>query len=96
MFDVSDEALNQYAKTLVVNCVRNTFLEEIHSGNASLGNKEIKQLMKEIANKVFTFLKHSNDPQFMAVMSIMHPHDWDTAELDEDFLVVLGMSKGQK
>ena len=89
MKPLSDPALERYAKLLVVNCVRNTFLEDIHSGAAQLGDEEMKKLMKEITNRVYTFLKFIEDQNFMTMMSHAYPDKWDKAELDPDFMGII-------
>ena len=91
-----DETLEKFTKALVVNCVRNTFLEDIHSGKSKLGNAEMKCLMQEIVNKVYTFLKFSQNPKFMQLMMLMSEgplKDWDKPKLDKDFLTVEEQSK---
>ncbi|ETI64577.1 hypothetical protein C100_06880 [Sphingobium sp. C100] len=89
---MSDEALTDAEKTrftlaLVEQCVRNTFLEELHAGTvpdsavgdysdvkvvtpfgeipwtqlSRISDAEMKTLMIEITNKVFTFLTYAED-----------------------------------
>jgi hypothetical protein len=94
MSDVTDEAMEKFAKILVFNCVRDTFLEDIHSGEEKFGNQEMKKLMREITNKVYTFLKLQNDPNFFSLMAQKYPDTWDKAELDNEFIEALRMTSG--
>ncbi len=65
-----------------------SFLEDFNAGH-EFGNKEMKNLMKEITNKVYTFLKYADDRDFMAAMDIAYPEDWDDPMLDKDFVAVM-------
>ena len=96
MTDASDDVIERYAKILVYNCVRDTFLEDIHTGDAKFGNPEMKKLMQEITNKVYTFFKFQNDPAFMALMTQKYPATWDKAELDEEFKEALRILSNSK
>lgn len=89
---MSDESLtdaekNRFTLALVEQCVRNTFLEELHAGTvpdsasgdysdvkvvtpfgeipwtrlSRISDAEMKTLMIEITNKVFTFLTYAED-----------------------------------
>jgi hypothetical protein len=88
----SDKALAaQLAKSIAALCVRNTFLEDLHSGTTPssqsgdysdikvvtplgeipcrnlcrISDAEMKCLMKEIADKLFTYLSRKNYPDFL-------------------------------
>src|SRR5438309_10347101 len=91
MKDADNLLAAQLAKAIAVLCVRNTFLEDLHSGTSPssktgdlsdvkvvtpygeipwqqvsrISDEEIKCLMKEIVNKVYTFLCRQEDPAFM-------------------------------
>ena len=104
------------AKALVVTCVRNTFLEDLHAGispssragdhsdvtvvtpygeipwnNASrISDDEMKPLMKEVVNKVFTVLMHWNDEEFMSALLRWGERQtlrWDEPELLAGFIL---------
>jgi len=96
MSEPIDEATEMFAKILVFNCVRETFLEDIHSGQATLGQAEMKQLMRQITNKVYTFLKYQGDPEFMTAMAKRYPNEWDKAEIDEELLATKRLFGGDQ
>lgn len=90
-------------------CVRNTCIEDIHSGVepqsktgdfsdvhvitpygeipwtevSRITNGEMRKLMKEIVDKIYTFLIRANDTDFLERMSIYSQqttHAWDAPE----------------
>jgi len=88
----SDRALAAaLAKAVTALCVRNTFLEDLHSGTtpssktgdysdvkvvtpfgeipwcslSRISDAEMKRLMKEVVDKIFTFLCRQEDPAFL-------------------------------
>ena len=104
------------AKSLAVLCVRNTFLEDLHSGItpssqsgdysdvkvvtpygeipwcklSRLSDDEMKCLMKEIVDKIYTFLCRQEEPEFLAAflrMGEMYAARWDDPLVDESFVV---------
>ncbi|PKP92981.1 MAG: hypothetical protein CVT77_07015 [Alphaproteobacteria bacterium HGW-Alphaproteobacteria-16] len=105
---MSDESLTDAEKTrftlaLVEQCVRNTFLEELHTGTipgsasgdysdvkvitpfgeipwtqlSRISDDEMKRLMIEITNKVFTFLTYAEDLTALAGAA-----RWNRPEID--------------
>jgi hypothetical protein len=108
------------AKAITALCVRNTFLEDLHSGTSPssktgdfsdikvvtlvvtpygeipwqqvsrLSDEEMKRLMKEIANKIYTFLCRQEDPAFVEAFVKLgsgYATRWDEPELVQDFVV---------
>lgn len=102
-----------FAKLIAAVCVRNTFLEDLHSGTypssktgdysdvkvvspygeiawndlARLNNDEMKKLMKEVVDKLYTFLSNKNDPVFLENFmswSIHFVHNWDEPKQDKN------------
>lgn len=65
-----DELLKAYAKDLVLHCFRNTFLEDLHAGEVGggsgggFGDRDMKKLMIEVVDKVYTFLHCTADDGF--------------------------------
>ncbi|SRR5579884_3146330 len=113
----TDKALaGQLAKSIAALCVRNTFLEDLHSGTtpssqsgdysdvkvvtpfgeipwrqfSRLSDAEMKRLMKEIVDKVYTFLCRQEEPEFLAAflrMGEMYSARWDEPRLAENFVL---------
>jgi hypothetical protein len=109
------------ATNLVVNCVRNTYLEDLHAGKvpssktgdytdvkvvtpygeipwnelSRLSNDEMKTLMIEVVDKVFTYLTFmgENRKGFLEAMYLMHPstRNWDKPKIDKSFAKVSKM-----
>jgi hypothetical protein len=55
-----------------------------------LSDAEMKRLMKELVNKLYTFLCRQDDPTFLeAFMRLGGSHSgrWDEPEVEEDFVV---------
>src|SRR5438309_1821897 len=91
MIDSDNPIASHLAKAIAALCVRNTFLEDLHSGTtpasetgdysdvkvvtpygeipwqqlSRISDEEMKRLMKEIVNKVYTFLCRQDDPAFL-------------------------------
>jgi hypothetical protein len=91
MNDVKSELASELAKAITALCVRNTFLEELHSGVtpasktgdysdvkvvtpygeipwqklSRISDEEMKRLMKEIVDKVYTFLCRQEETAFV-------------------------------
>src|SRR5437773_10446766 len=94
---MKDTTLGELAKAITVLCVRNTFLEDLHSGVcpssktgdysdvkvvtpfgeipweklSRISDREMKRLMKEVVNKIYTFFCRQNDPEFIEAFSRM-------------------------
>src|SRR5947209_309337 len=103
------------AKSIAALCVRNTFLEELHSGTAPssksgdysdvkvvtpygeipwqqvsrISDEEMKHLMKDIANRIYTFLCRQEEPAFLEAFLTLgnrHAARWDEPELVQNFV----------
>ena len=47
--------LQELAKTFVLNCVRNTYLEDLHASLPGFTDDEMKKLMINVTNQTYTF-----------------------------------------
>lgn len=104
------------ARSIAALCVRNTFLEDLHSGTtpssksgdysdvkvltpygeipwttlSRISDAEMKRLIKEIVDKVYTFLCREHEPEFIAAflrMGQMYSARWDEPQQDEAFVL---------
>jgi hypothetical protein len=104
------------AKAIAALCVRNSFLEDLHSGTtpssktgdysdvnvvtpygeipwrnlSRISDAEMKKLMKEIVNKIYTFLCRQDDKEFLEAFLLLggrYAARWDETELVNDFVV---------
>ncbi|HEY7328636.1 MAG TPA: hypothetical protein VH592_13410 [Gemmataceae bacterium] len=104
------------AKSIAVLCVRNTFLEDLHSGItpssqsgdysdvkvvtpdgeipwhklSRLSDEEMKRLMKEIVDKIYTFLCRQEEPEFLKAflrMGEMYAARWDEPRMEDRFIL---------
>ena len=109
------QAIDQFAKSLVVSCFRNTYLEDIHCGTfpssktgdytdvkvvspygeiswnevSRISNAEMKKLMKQAVNYVFTYMLHQKEKGILETFlkfGKAYTFEWDEAEIDKDFL----------
>jgi hypothetical protein len=116
MKDTDELLAGRLAKSIAALCVRNTFLEDLHSGTtpssksgdyadvkvvtpygeipwrnlSRLSDAEMKQLMKEIVDKVFTFLCRQAEPEFLAAflrMGAQYTGRWDEPRVVEEFVL---------
>jgi hypothetical protein len=116
MKDTDKLAASMLAKSIAALCVRNTYLEDLHSGIAPssktgdysdvkvvtpygevpwtklsrFGDDEMKRLMKEIVDKVFTYLCRQNDPFFMEAFLTLgsrYAARWDEPQIKEGFVL---------
>jgi hypothetical protein len=113
----SDNLIASYlAKAITVLCVRNTFLEDLHSGTtpasktgdysdvkvvtpygeipwqqlSRISDDEMKRLMKEIVNRVYTFLCRQDESAFTrAFMELGNRYAvrWDEPDRVRDFVL---------
>jgi hypothetical protein len=113
----TDKALARVlAKAVTVLCVRNTFLEDLHSGTSPsskagdfsdvkvvtpygeiawdklsrISDEEMKRLMKEVVNNVYSFLCRQDDPAFIEAfvrMGSKYATKWDEPQLVKSFVV---------
>jgi len=86
-FDM-DELLKKQALLMAANCVRLTVIEDYHAAY-NITDEDMKAFNKEVANKLYTFMKLSADPDrsgdFLSIMRLYYPSNWDLPELDKDF-----------
>ncbi len=104
------------AKAIALACVRNGFIEELHSGKVAesqagdysdvkvitpdreipwnelsrISNDEMKHLMKEVVNRVYTVLLNFEDEAFLNALLSMgnrHTQKWDKPEELPDFVL---------
>ena len=116
MKDTNETLAAELAKAIAALCVRNTFLEDLHSGTtpssktgdysdvkvvtpygeipwhklSRISDDEMKKLMKEIVDKLYTFLSRQADPEFLDTflrLGGMYARRWDEPELQEGFVV---------
>ena len=87
-----DAEMKRLALLMASVCVRNTVIEDYHSlGN--LSQEQMKAFNKEVANKVYTFLKlllagSSGDSEALMATSLpFYPLDWDDPVLDDDIML---------
>jgi hypothetical protein len=124
MNSVENKISSELAKSIAALCVRNTFLEDLHSGTtpasktgdysdvkvvtpygeipwqklSRISDEEMKRLMKEIVDKVYTFLCRQEEAAFIeAFMQLgrRYAAHWDEPELTENFVVPANTSKKQ-
>jgi len=109
-----NQMMKKLSKVLVLNCVRNTFLEDLHAGIvpsskagdysdvkvvspygeipwnrlSRLSDDEMKDLMKEIVNKVYTLLAGLSVEQDLPTgyLGYRVPDEWDEPELDDEHI----------
>ena len=114
----------QLAKAIAALCVRNTFLEDLHSGItpssrtgdfsdvkvvtpygeipwpklSRISDEEMKRLMKEIVNAIYTFLCRQEEAAFIEPFvqcGSSFAARWDEPELVEDLVVPVITSKNK-
>ena len=112
--------LESFSKILVLNCVRNTFLEDLHQGIfpdskegdysdvkvvspygeipwnklGRISDEEMKKLMKEIVNKVYTMLRYLETERYEHFCQLFRvDKSWDDAEIDEGLSELLEFIK---
>jgi len=58
------------AKAIAAICFRNSYLEDIHSKNTSITDDEMKKLMKDVVNRIYTLLllKNKNLTAYTALL----------------------------
>src|SRR5438128_335133 len=116
MDSVDNKISSELAKSIAALCVRNTFLEDLHSGTtpasktgdysdvkvvtpygeipwqklSRISDEEMKRLMKEIVDKVYTFLYRQEARAFVEAfmqLGCKYAAQWDEPELKENFVV---------
>lgn len=110
-----EEMLANLAKSMVLSCVRNTELENLHRGIAPssktgdfsdvkvvspygeipwtevlrFNDAEMKALMKDIVNKIYTYMLHQNKKNVfnnLITYGLNCTMEWDKPEIDKEFL----------
>ena len=124
MNGIEDKIASELAKSITALCVRNTFLEDLHSGTtpasktgdysdvkvvtpygeipwqklSRISDEEMKRLMKEIVDKVYTFLCRQEEAAFVKAfieLGCRYAAHWDEPELTENFVGAANTSKNQ-
>ena len=101
-----------FAQMIAAICVRNTHLENLHSGISvtsetgdysdvkvvtpsgeipwneisRFNDEDMKILMKQVVDKIYTFLQHNNDPVFLDNFmshAISFVQNWDEPKIDK-------------
>ncbi len=86
---MSDTFLKRLALIMAVNCVRNTIIEDYHA-RGSLSQEDMKAFNKEVANKLYTFLRFllKGSPEereaLLKVASLFYPSEWDQPVMDTE------------
>ena len=125
MKDIDPILAAALAKAITALCVRNTFLEDLHSGItpssqagdysdvkvvtpygeipwqklSRLSDDEMKRLMQEVVNKVYTFLRRQAEPAFLEAflrMGDLYTGRWDEPELEEGFVTPPKPARGKR
>ena len=60
-----------------------------------IGQEEMRDLMRQVVNRLYTFQAKSHDPYFVAMMdrALAEASRWDEPELDEVFLSAIESSR---
>ena len=94
-----DPVMQRLAVLLVVNCFRNTVLENYHSDWPEFTDEKMKALMKEAVDKLHTALhafftadKATQDAVW-EVLNVYYPRGWDKPEFDQGLLRAIELTK---
>ncbi len=98
---ISDSYIRRLALLMAVNCVRNTVIKDYHV-RGSLSQEDMKSFNKEVANKLYTFLRfmfRGTDEERQALLKVtglMYPSGWDKPVIDASIkgAVKLFLKKG--
>ena len=111
-----EDQVKHLAKSIALACVRNTFIEELHSGKVArsetgdysdvrvvtphgdipwkelsrISDDEMKRLMKEVVNKIYTVLARVDSAMFIAALNEWGDRNtgaWDEPELLPGFVL---------
>lgn len=95
----TDPAMERLAILFVVNCFRNTVLENYHSEWPEFTDEKMKALMQEAVNKLHTALhaiftgdRETQDAAW-EVLNQHFPSGWDTPEFDQGMLRAIELTK---
>ena len=84
---ISDADVKRLALVMAVNCVRNTVIEGYHA-RGSLSQEDMKAFNKEVANKLYTFLRfmfkgtEEEQEALLEATGLMYPSGWDKPVID--------------
>lgn len=84
-----DQYLRYLAKLIVGNCILNTSFCRLNF-KKKIRDKKMRSIM-EMTNKTYTFLKYSNDRDFISLMDMNYPENWNNPKLDKDFLKLMNL-----
>jgi len=94
-----DPAMERLAVLLVVNCFRNTVLENYHSEWPEFSQAKMKALMTESVNKLHTALHafftgdEATQSAAWEVLNVYFPRQWDKPEFDQGLLRTIELTK---
>jgi len=86
---MSDSSLKRLTLIMAANCVRNTVIENYHA-RGSLSQEDMKVFNKQVADKLYTFLRFlfngSVDEReaLMKATDLLYPRNWDQPVVDAD------------
>lgn len=84
-----EQKIKYFAKLIVANCVLNTSFSRLNC-KRKIRDKKMKSVM-EMTNKIYTFLKYSNDHDFIILMDMNYPENLSNPKLDKDFLKIMNL-----
>ena len=94
-----DPAMERLAVLLVVNCFRNTVLENYHTDWPEFTQAKMKALMKEAVSKIHTALHafftgdEATQSAAWEVLNVYFPPQWDKPEFDQGLLRTIELTK---
>ncbi len=94
-----DPSMERLAVLLVVNCFRNTVLEDYHSEWPEFSQARMKALMQESVNKLHTALHavftgdEATRNAAWEVLNVYFPQQWDKPEFDQGLLRMIELTK---
>ncbi len=97
----ADPSMKRLALLMASVCIHNTVIEDYHA-HGNLSQEQMKAFNKEVANKIYTFLKFflsgsEEDGEALLESSLpFFPYDWDEPVFDRDILeAVKAFKKGE-
>ena len=95
----ADPLMERLALLFVVNCFRNTVLENYHSDWPEFSQEKMKALMKESVNKLHTALHaiftgdEATRDAAWEVLNVYYPQAWDKPAFDQGLLRTIELTK---
>lgn len=88
MSNEDDLVYKQMAKMLTLLCVRYSVLEDYHAQGIPIGDDEMKTFMKDVVNRIYTFLSLLEDENFHYTLNLHQGSikKWDDPEIDKSFI----------